>query len=100
MPSAALLRDRGGVATPIAAAVVGGSGLVVAAVGFFLSSSPGVMAVLGAAALAGAIGAAALGIYGLRRPLGEVSVIGIVAGGLSLPLGVFDLLMAASGHLG
>lgn len=84
----------------MAAAAAGGTGLALAAAGFFVSSSSMVVAAVGAAAFAVAAAGAVLGACGVRRPLGEVAVIGIVAGALSLPLAVFDLLAATPGHLG
>lgn len=85
---------------PVAAAVFGGAGLVLGAAGFFLSQNAPALAVLASVALAGAIGGALLGAWGVRRPLGELGVVGLMAGGLGLPLGVFDLLVVVSGHPG
>lgn len=85
---------------PVAATVLGGAGLVLAAAGFFLSSNTAVITVLASAALAGAIGGALFGAWGVRRPLGELGVVGLAAGGMGLPLGAFDLLLAVSRHLG
>lgn len=99
-PTTAAAGAGQGVGTPVTAAVFGGAGLVLGAAGFFLSSNAPVMAVLASGALVGATAGAVLGAWGLRRPLGELGVVGLTAGGLSLPLGVFELLMAASGHLG
>ncbi|MBO0743965.1 MAG: hypothetical protein J2P43_03020 [Candidatus Dormibacteraeota bacterium] len=89
-----------GVGIPVAAAVFGAAGLVFAAAAFFLSSSPPLTTVLAAAALAGAGGGGLFGACGVRRPLGELGVVGLVAGGMSLPLGAFDVLLAVSGTLG
>lgn len=99
-PAAAGDHARAGAGIPLASAVLGGIGLMLSAAGFFLSSSPAIVVVLACAALAGVAGGAVLGVCGVRRPLGEVAVIGIAAAGLGLPLAIFDLLIAVSGHLG
>lgn len=99
-PNAAGDGAREGVGMPIAAAVLGGAGLVPAAAGFFLSSNTAVIGVLASAALLGAVAGVVLGAWGVRRPLGELAVVGLIAAGLTLPLGVFELLVAVSGHLG
>ncbi|MBO0703251.1 MAG: hypothetical protein J2P38_09990 [Candidatus Dormibacteraeota bacterium] len=87
-------------AVAVAGATLGGSALVLAATGFFLSSTASIIAVLASIALAGAIVGAVLGGWSLRRPLAEVGLVGLVAAGLSLPLALFDLVVAVSGRLG